>query len=71
MPIATQNDIEAWFLILHHMASEIVGADMPPAEREKVKVLAEVGLRIAESVVTDLNLIAYHLGELVDEGRLT
>jgi len=53
------------------MASEIVGADMPPAEREKVKVLAEVGLRIAESVVTDLNLIAYHLGELVDEGRLT
>ncbi len=66
MPIATQNDIESWFTILRNMSSEIAGADMPPAEREKVKVLAEVGLRIAESMVTDLNLIGYYLGELLE-----
>ena len=66
MPIATQNDIESWFTILRNMSSEIAGADMPPAEREKVKVLAEVGLRIAESMVTDLNLIGYYMGELFE-----
>lgn len=66
MPIASQNDIEAWFLTLRTMANDLAGSDMKPAEQEKIKVLAEVGLRIAESIVIDLNLIGYYLGELVE-----
>lgn len=66
MPIATQNDIEAWFSVLRTMASDLAGSDMKPADQEKIKILAEAGLRIVESVVIDLNLIGYYLGELVE-----
>ncbi len=66
---ATQNDIESWFKVLREVAAAVAGADQNPQDREMIKVLAEAGLRIAESVVVDLNLIAWHLGELVDIER--
>lgn len=69
MPIATQNDIEAWFKVLREMASAVAGADHNAKDREAIKVLAETGLRIAESIVTDLNLIAFHLGQIEQNTR--
>jgi len=56
--MASPNDIAGWFTALREAAAELAGADLPPAEQQKVKMLAEAGLRIGESVVMDLNRIA-------------
>ncbi len=62
----SQTDLEGWFSVLRTMAGDLAGTDLPPAEQEKVKVLADIGLRIAESIVIDLNAIAWNLASLVD-----
>lgn len=56
--MATENDIKGWFLVLQEKAQAIAGADLPGPDREQIRLLADVGLRIAESVVLDLNRIA-------------
>lgn len=58
---ADSNDIENWFATLHDVANKLAGADLPPDEQVMVKALAGVALIIGESVVTDLNRIAYAL----------
>lgn len=65
---ATSNDIAGWFVVLKSAAGELAGADLPPAEREKVQLLADVAVRIGESVVTDLNRIAYALEHHAHKG---
>lgn len=69
MAQATQNDIEAWFKVLRETASAVAGSERDPKEREVIVALAETGLRIAESIVTDLNLIAYQLGQIEQNTR--
>jgi hypothetical protein len=61
---ATENELHHLFTQLKAMADEIAGADMRPAEQAKVKALAAIGLAILESVVVDLNVTAYYLGEI-------
>jgi hypothetical protein len=61
---ATETELHQLFDQLKAMADEIAGADMPPAEQAKIKALATIGLTILESVVVDLNAVAYYLGEI-------
>ena len=61
---ATETELQHLFAQLKTMADEIAGADMPPAEQAKIKALATIGLTILESVVVDINAIAYYLGEI-------
>jgi hypothetical protein len=62
MPL-TESDIAVYFDTLHKTAGQLPGGMLP--EADQVKMLVAV-LRIAESVVVDINLIAYCLGELVE-----
>lgn len=56
--MATENDIKGWFAALSGVAQALAGADLPEAERAQAKMLIEIGIRIGESIVTDLNRIA-------------
>ena len=58
---ADSNDIANWFATLHDAANKLAGQDLPPEEQALVKKLAETALHIGESIVTDLNRIAYAL----------
>lgn len=62
--MATQRDIEGWFLILQGLADEMVGAELPPAEAEKAKVAVRAGLDLFQSVFVDINRSANALESL-------
>lgn len=66
---STENEIVGCFASLREMVNQLAGADLPSAESEKVKALANIALRIAESLVIDINLIAFRLGEVVEIQR--
>lgn len=53
--MSTENDIKGWFIVLQEKAQAI---DLKPVDREQIQLLADVGLKIDESVVLDLNRIA-------------
>ena len=54
----TASDISGHFNALREIIAATAGEDMPEAERNKIKVLCEVGLRLAESLLLDINRIA-------------
>jgi hypothetical protein len=56
----TTDQIEERFKKLRLGAMTIAGADLPEAERDQVRVLAVAVIDILESLITDINLIAYY-----------
>ena len=64
--MATERDIAGWALVIRTLANEVAGADLPPAEREQLKPVIDVGISIGESIVTDINRIANSLEWLAD-----
>lgn len=65
--MATQREIEAWFLILQGLADEMVGADLSSSvEATKAKAAAQAGLNLAQSLLVDINRIANALEYLAE-----
>lgn len=64
--MATERDIAGWALVIRTLADEVAGSDLPPAERERLKPVVDVGISIGESVITDINRIANALESLAD-----
>ena len=54
----TANDISGHFIALRELIANTAGEDMPEGEKQKVKALCEAGLRLAESLMLDINRIA-------------
>ena len=54
----TETDIKGNCTAIRHLASQIARADLPSAERETVKVLAEAALVLLEGFLLDINRIA-------------
>lgn len=56
--MASQADISGVFVALRALIDETVASKLNPAERQKLRTLAEGGLRLAEWFLLDVNRIA-------------
>lgn len=54
----TANDISGNFAALREVIAASAGDGMPEADAQKIKLLCEVGLRLVESLMLDINRIA-------------
>lgn len=67
--MATEQDIKGWFLALQTAVERLAGAELGDAERQQVKLLAGLALRIGESIVLDLNRLANIAEESLRRGE--
>lgn len=56
--MATQQDIAGVFSVLRTKTQELVGVDLPDAERDVIRLLAQSGLWLLECLIVDINRIA-------------
>ena len=62
----TERDLQGYFNVLRGLANEQAGADLPAPEREKLLPAISAGVCVLESIVVDINRIAWCLERLVD-----
>jgi hypothetical protein len=67
--MATNADIYGWFETLKRGAATVAGGERRDAERQQIQALSEAALNILESVVIDLNNLAFYASERHQKGE--